>query len=48
MQSKINFLVDAQEFLVATVKGLKLAWFVQVINYDSLSKTILEGALEGG
>ena len=46
--SKINFLVGPQEPLLATVKRRKLAWFEYATHLDSLSKTILQGTLEGG
>ena len=39
--SKINFLMDPQEPLLATVKRRKLAWFRHVTHHDSLSKTII-------
>ena len=48
MRSKITFLISAQEPLLPTVKGWKLAWFRHVIRHDSLSQTILPGTLEGG
>ena len=48
VQSKINFLVDPQERLLATVKRQKLAWFGHVTRHDNLSKTILQGTMEGG
>ena len=48
VQSKINFLVGPQEPLLATVKRRKLARFGHVTHYSSLSKTILQGTLEGG
>ena len=48
VRSKINVLVGPQEPLLATVKRRKLAWFGQVTRRDSLSKTILQGTLEGG
>ena len=41
VQSKINFLVDSQEPLLATVQGRKLVWFGHVTRHDSLFKTIL-------
>ena len=37
-----------QESLLATVKRRKPAWFGHVTCQDSLSKTILQGTLEGG
>ena len=45
--NKVNFLVGPQEPLLATVKRWKLAWFGHVTCPDSLSKTILQGTLEG-
>ena len=47
MWSKINFLVGPQEPLLATVRRRKLAWFRHVTRHDSLSKTIVQGTLEG-
>ena len=37
-----------QEPVQATVKRQKLAWFRHVTRHNSLSKTILQGTLEGG
>ena len=48
VRSKINFLKGLQEPLLATVKRRKLAWFGHVTSHDSLSKTLLQGTLEGG
>ena len=48
LQSKIDFLVGPQEPPLATVEGQKLAWFGHVARRNSLSKTILQGSLEGG
>ena len=47
VQSKINFLVDPQEPLLATIKRRKLAWFEHNTCHDSLSKPIFQGTLEG-
>ena len=47
VRSKMNFLADPQEPLLAAVKRRKLAWFGHVPRHDSLSKTILRGTLEG-
>ena len=44
---KINVLVGPQVSLVAIVKRRKLAWFGHVTRHDSLSKTIIQGTLEG-
>ena len=46
-QSRINSLMGPQEPLLATVKRWKLAWFGHVTHQNSLSKTILQGTLEG-
>ena len=48
VRSKIDILVGSQEPLLATVRRRKLAWFGHVTRHDSLSKTILQGTLEGG
>ena len=48
VRSKINFFVGPQERLLATVTRQKLAWFGHVTRHDSLSRTILQGTLEGG
>ena len=48
VRSNINFLMGPQEPLLATVRRLKPAWFGHVTRHDSLSKTILQGTLEGG
>ena len=47
VRSKINFLVDPQEPLLATVKRRKLAWLGQTTRHDSLPKIILLGIFEG-
>ena len=39
--------VGPQEPLLATVKRRKLTWFGHVTRHDSLSKTILQGTVEG-
>ena len=43
-----NFLVGPQKLLQATLKKRKQAWFRHATYHDSLSKTILQGTLEGG
>ena len=48
VRSIINFLVGPQESLLATVKRRKFAWFGHVTRYDSFSRTILQGTLDGG
>ena len=45
VQSKIIFLVDPQEPLLATSDRWKLAWFRHFTHRDSLSRTILQGIL---
>ena len=47
-RNKINSLVGPQEPLLATVRRRKLAWFGHVTRHDSLSKTIIQGTMEGG
>ena len=47
MQSNIKALVDPQEPLLAAVKKWKLTWLGHATHHDSLSKTILQGILEG-
>ena len=44
----VNLFVGPQELLLANVKRRKLAWSGHVTRHDSLSKTILQGSLEGG
>ena len=48
VRSKINSPVGPHEPLLSTVKRRKLAWFGHVTRYNTLSKTILQGTLEGG
>ena len=48
VRSKINFLEGTHEPLPATIKRRKLAWFGHVTHHDRLSKTILQGTMEGG
>ena len=43
-----NFLVGPQEPLLTTVKSRKLAEFGHITCHNSLSKTTLQGTLEGG
>ena len=45
--NKINFLVGPQEPLLATVRRQTLAWFGHLTHHNSLSKTILQGTLDG-
>ena len=47
VRNKINFLAGAQEPLLATVKRGKLAWFGHVTRRNNLSKSILQGTLQG-
>ena len=47
VRSKINSLVGPQEHLLATVKRWKLAWSGHVTRHNILSRTILQGTLEG-
>ena len=48
VHNKIKILVGPQETLLTTVKRRKLQWFGHVTRHDTLSKTILQGTLEGG
>ena len=43
----VTFLVGQQEPLLATVKRRKMAWFGHIIRHNTLSKTILQGTVEG-
>ena len=47
VRSLVRTLVGPQEPLLATVKRRKLAWFGHVTRHDSLTKTILQGTVEG-
>ena len=48
VRSNISFLEGKQEPLLAIVKRRKLTWFGHVTRHHILSKTILQGTLEGG
>ena len=48
VRSKISFPVGPQEPLLATVRRRELAWLGHVTRHDSLSRTVLQGTLEGG
>jgi hypothetical protein len=48
VRSEVYSLVGYQEPLLATIKRRKLAWFGHVTRHDTLSKTIMQGTLEGG
>ena len=48
VRSKINFLLGPEEPLLKIVMRRKFAWYWHVARNDSLSKTILQGTLEGG
>ena len=47
VKMQITLKVGPQEPLLATVKRRKLAWFGHVNRHESLSKTILQGTVEG-
>ena len=47
VRGEISSIVGPQERLLTTVERRKLAWFGHVERHDSLSKTILQGILEG-
>ena len=44
----VRSLAGPEEPLLATVRRRKLAWFGHVMMHDTLSKTILQGNVEGG
>ena len=46
--STVKNLVGPQEPLLTTIKRRKLMWFGHHLRHDSLSKTILQGTVEGG
>ena len=48
VRNKIEMYAGVQEPLLSLVKRRKLAWFGHVCRHDSLSKTILQGKVEGG
>jgi hypothetical protein len=48
VRSKVYSLMGYQEPLLATIKRHKLAWFDHVTRHDTLSKTIMQGTVEGG
>ena len=48
VRSQVAQLAGPQEPLLALVKRRKLAWFGHLIRRDTLSKTVLQGTLEGG
>jgi len=47
VRNQIHLLVGQQEPLLATVKRRKIAWFGHTTRHNSLSKTILQGTIEG-
>ena len=47
VRNKIEIYAGVQEPLLSIVKRRKLAWFGHVCRHDSLSKTILQGTVEG-
>ena len=48
VQEQVETLAGPQEPLLAVVKRRKLTWFGHVTHHNSLSKTILQGTIEGG
>ena len=48
VQEQVAALAGPQEPLLAVVKRRKLTWFGHVTRHNSLSKTILQGTIEGG
>lgn len=47
VRSMVKNLVGPQEPLLATAKRRKLAWFGHIVRHDNLSKTIMQGTVEG-
>ena len=47
VRQKVTIYAGRQEPLLATVRRRKLAWYGHVCRHDSLSKTILQGTVEG-
>ena len=47
VKATIQQMVGRQEELLATIKRRKLAWYGHVTRHQTLSKTILQGTLEG-
>ena len=48
VRNTINSMIGKQEELLTTVKRRKLAWFGHVTRHQTLSKTILQGTVQGG
>ncbi|XP_076468832.1 uncharacterized protein LOC143299483 [Babylonia areolata] len=48
VRNLLSNLVGPQEPLLVTIKRRKMAWFGHVIRHNTLSKTILQGTVEGG
>ena len=48
VRARVQSFVGPREPLLATVKRRKLQWFGHVTRHDTLSKTILQGTVEGG
>lgn len=48
VRSEVQKRVGHQEPLLATIKRRKLAWFGHITRHTTLSKTILQGTVEGG
>jgi hypothetical protein len=47
VRDKINMHAGKQEQLLSVIKRRKLAWYGHVTRHDSLSKTILQGTVNG-
>ena len=45
---KIKSITCHQETIITTIKRRKMAWFGHVVRHDTLTKTILQGTIEGG
>ena len=45
---KIKSITCHQETIITSIKRRKMAWFGHVVRHDTLTKTILQGTIEGG
>ena len=48
VRHKVTSILGPQETLLQMIKRRKLAWFGHVARHDSLTKTVLQGTVEGG
>ena len=48
VRARVQSFVGPRELLLATVKRCKLQWFGHATRHNPVSKTILQGTVEGG